>query len=156
IREGAIFGLANHTLLLAKDSREISIDDSGAPIRSDTGELLGAILVFRDVTEHRHAEEARALLAGLVDSSEDAIISKNLNGIVTSWNAAAERLFEYSPAEAIGQPIMLIIPGERRDEEALILSRLRRGERIEHFETERVAKNGRVVAISLTVSPVRN
>jgi len=156
IREGTIFGLANHTLLLAKDGREISIDDSGAPIRSEAGELLGAVLVFRDVTEHRHAEQARALLAGIVDSSEDAIISKNLSGIVTSWNAAAERLFGHSAAEAIGQSITLIIPAVRRDEETMFLSRLRRGERIEHFETERVAKDGRVVAISLTVSPIRN
>src|SRR5262249_7067332 len=111
---------------------------------------------FRDVTERRHAEEARALLANIVDSSEDAIISKNLSGVVTSWNAAAERLFGYSAREAIGQPITLIIPAERRDEETMFFGGLGRGERTEHFETERVGKDGRAVAISLTVSPVRN
>jgi PAS domain S-box-containing protein len=157
MREGTIFGLANHTVLITRDGREIAIDDSGAPIRSDAGELLGAVLVFRDVSERRHAEEARALLAGIVDTSEDAIISKNLNAVVTSWNAAAERMFGYTAAEAIGQPIAaLIVPPERRDEETMILTRLRGGERIEHFETERVAKDGRVVPISLTVSPVHN
>src|SRR5262245_58992805 len=157
IREGAIFGLANHTLLLAKDGRQISIDDSGAPIRSQSGEVIGAVLVFRDVSERRRSEEARALLAGIVESSEDAIISKSLNGVVTSWNGAAERLFGCSAAEAIGRSIVsLIIPPERRDEEAMILNRLRRGERIDHFETERVSKDGRLVPISLTGSPVGN
>ena len=156
IREGTIFGLANHTQLVAKDGRTIAIDDSGAPIRADSGECLGAVLVFRDVTERRQADEARALLAGIVSSSEDAIISKNLDGIITSWNAAAERLFGFTETEAVGQSIALIIPPERHDEEAAIFSRLRRGERIEHLETDRVAKDGRRVAISLTVSPVRN
>jgi PAS domain S-box-containing protein len=157
IREGRVFGLANHTLLIAKDGRELSIDDSGAPIRTDAGELLGAVLVFRDVTEQRHIEGARALLAEIVDSSEDAVISKNINGIVTSWNAAAERMFGYSASEAIGQSIStLIIPPDRLEEEALILTRLRRGERIEHTETERLAKDGRLVPVSLTVSPVRD
>ncbi len=157
IREGTIFGLANHTLLLTQDGREIAIDDSGAPIRSTAGDILGAVLVFRDVTEQRRAETARALLAGVVDSSEDAIISKNLDGVVTSWNAAAERLFGYAAPEAIGQSILtLMIPPERGDEETMILDRLRRGERVEHFETERLTKDGRCVPISLTVSPVRD
>jgi len=156
MREGSVFGLANHTVLLTKHGREVAIDDSGAPIRTETGESLGAVLVFRDVSDRRDAEEARALLASIIDSSEDAIISKNLDGIVTSWNAAAERMFGYTAAEAIGRSITFIIPSERRGEEIMILSRLRRGDRIEHFETERIAKDGRLVPISLTVSPVRD
>src|ERR1043166_3365268 len=104
IKEGSIFGLANHTLLITRDGREISIDDSGAPIRSQ-GKTLGAILVFRDITERRRAEQARALLAGIVDSSEDAIVSKSLEGIITSWNKAAERMFGWSAEEAIGKSI---------------------------------------------------
>src|ERR1043166_9297728 len=104
IEEGVIFGLANHTLLIARDGREISIDDSGAPIRSG-GKTLGAVLVFRDITERRRAEQARALLAGIVDSSEDAIVSKSLEGIITSWNKAAERMFGWSAEEAIGKSI---------------------------------------------------
>jgi PAS domain S-box-containing protein len=156
IREGVIFGLANHTVLVARDGREIAIDDSGAPIRTDAGEVLGAVLVFQDVSARREAEAARAFLASIVDSSEDAIITKDLDGTVTSWNAAAERVFGYSAAEAIGQPITLIVPHDRRDKEAMILRRLREGDRIEHFETERLRKNGDVVQISLTVSPVRN
>src|SRR5205814_6181406 len=122
IKEGVIFGLANHTLLIARDGREISIDDSGAPIRSQ-GEMLGAILVFRDITERRKAEQARALLAGIVDSSEDAIISKNLDGVITSWNHAAERMFGWSAEEAVGQSVVIIIPTELRDEETMILGR---------------------------------
>ena len=156
MKEGIVFGLANHTLLIARNGREISIDDSGAPIKTDKGEFLGAVLVFRDITERRRSEAAQALLAGIVDSSEDAIVSKKLDGTISSWNAAAERMFEYSAAEAVGQPITMIIPSERLDEEKLILNRLRQGERIAHFETVRVAKSGRRVNISLTVSPVRN
>jgi PAS domain S-box-containing protein len=100
--------------------------------------------------------DTEALLAAIVSSSDDAIISKTLNGIITSWNEGAERLFGYSPAEAIGQSITLIIPTERRDEENQILQRIRRGERVEHFETVRVAKNGQTLDVSLTISPVRD
>jgi len=155
IKEGVIQGLANHTLLLTKDGREISIDDSGAPIRAD-GQTVGAVLVFRDSSERRRAEQTRALLAGIVDSSEDAIVSKSLKGIVTSWNKAAERMFGWTAQEAIGQAIYLIIPAELRDEETMILSRIRQGQRVEHFETIRITKDGRRLNISLTVSPIRN
>lgn len=156
IREGVVFGLANHTILIAKDGSEIPIDDSGSPIRDATGELIGAVLIFRDITERRKAERARGILAAIVESSEDAIISKTLDGIIDSWNEAAERLFEYTASEAIGQLINIIIPQERLDEEEMILRRLRRGEQIEHLETVRVSKNGRPVNVELTVSPVRN
>jgi PAS domain S-box-containing protein len=156
IREGVVFGLGNHTILIAKDQTEIPIDDSGSPIRDATGELIGAVLIFRDITERRKTERARGILAAIVHSSEDAIISKSLDGIIDSWNEAAERLFEYTAIEAIGQPISIIIPPERLDEEAMILRRLRRGERIEHLETVRVSKTGRLVNVELTVSPVRN
>ena len=101
-------------------------------------------------------EEAAARLAAIVDSSDDAIVSKTLEGVITSWNQAAERIFGYTAAEAVGRHISLIIPEERGSEETEVLSRLVRGERINHFETIRRAKDGRPVAISLTVSPVRN
>src|SRR6185436_19998654 len=95
-------------------------------------------------------------LAAVVESSDDAIVSTTLDGVIRSWNAGAERIFGYTAAEAVGQPITLIIPPERHDEEPAILARLRRGERVEHFETVRVAKDGRRIDISLTVSPVRD
>jgi PAS domain S-box-containing protein len=155
IKEGVISGLANHTVLIARDGAEIFIDDSGAPIKSG-GEMLGAVLVFRDITERRRGEHARVLLAGIVDSSEDAIVSKSLEGIITSWNKSAEQMFGYTPEEAIGKSIIMIIPPELRAEETMILSRLRQGQRIEHFETVRVGKSGKRINISLTVSPVRN
>ena len=272
-------GLANHTVLIARDGTERPIDDSAAPIRDDAGATIGAVLVFRDVTERRQAEEAlrrkeaelrdfienatvglhwvgpdgiilwankaeldllgytreeylgrhiaefhvdrpviddilrrllnreelhgyearlrckdgsikhvlinssglwegerflhtrcfthditdrkraeesQSRLAAIVESSDDAIISKTLDGVIRSWNAGAERIFGYTAEEAVGRPITLIIPPERLDEERTILERLRRGERVEHFETVRVAKDGRRLDISLTVSPVRD
>jgi PAS domain S-box-containing protein len=109
------------------------------------------------VRDERHKwERAQLLLAGIVESSEDAIVSKNLDGIIDSWNAGAERLFEYTAAEAIGQPVTLIIPADRVDEEKMILNRLRKGERVEHFETVRISKTGKLIDISLTISPIRN
>ena len=109
-----------------------------------------------DVNQIAQAEQTQARLAAIVESSDDAIISKDLNGIIKSWNAAAERIFGYSAQEAIGQPITIIIPPELREEEAQILKRLRSGERIEHFETVRAAKNGKRLNISLTVSPMKD
>jgi len=102
------------------------------------------------------AEQATALLAAIVESSDDAIISKNLDGIITSWNKSAERLFGYSEEEAVGKHITLIVPTDRRDEEVKILQQLRRGERVDHFETVRVRKDGKLLDISLTISPVKD
>jgi PAS domain S-box-containing protein len=156
LREGVVVGLGNGTILRARDGTERPIDDSAAPMRGEGGATLGAVLVFRDVSERRRADEAQARLAAIVESSDDAIVSKTLDGVIQSWNAGAERLFGHSQQEAVGQSITLIIPPERLDEERAILERLRAGERVEHFETVRVAKDGRRLDISLTVSPVRD
>jgi len=109
-----------------------------------------------DAIRSAHAEQALARVAAIVESSADAIISKDLNGIINSWNATAERIFGYSAQEAIGQPITIIIPAELREEEAQIIKRLRNGERIDHFETVRVTKNGKRLNISLTISPIKD
>jgi PAS domain S-box-containing protein len=120
------------------------------------GQLVGAINLLVDLTERRRAEVRSAQLAAIVASSDDAIISKTLEGRVTSWNEGASRIFGWEASEMIGQPILRIIPPELHDEEVEILARLRRGERIEHFDTVRLAKDGRRVDISLTVSPIRD
>ena len=128
------------------------------PVRVTTliSTLRTALKARRRQYELRDQIEAQALLAAIIESSQDAIIGKTLDGTIISWNAGAERLFGYSAEEAIDQPITLIIPPERHDEEKVIIERLRRGEAIEHFETVRVAKSGRRLDISLTISPVRD
>jgi PAS domain S-box-containing protein len=156
LREGHIIGLANHTVLIRADGTDVPIDDSAAPIHDDTGAIVGVVLVFRDVTERRRAEKAKATLAEIIESSDDAIISKDLNGRIVTWNAGAERLFGYSEQEVIGQPITLIIPSSHLNEETMILQRIRNGERIDHYETVRQAKNGSLLDISLTISPIRD
>ena len=163
LREGTIMGLANHTMLIRKDGSECAIDDSAAPIRDADGQLVGAVLIFRDITERRKLErqlaerhDAALILASIVKFSEDAIISKSINGIIQSWNTSAERLFGYAAAEAIGKHISLIIPTDRAAEEEQIISRIRAGERVQHFDTVRQRKDGKQIHISLTVSPVLN
>jgi PAS domain S-box-containing protein len=106
-----------------------------------------------DLIERKEAEEVRGRLAAIVESSADAIVSKDLNGIIQTWNAGAEHLFGYSLQEAIGQPISMLIPPDNSDEEPGILERIRRGERLEHYETIRRRKDGSPVEVSLTVSP---
>jgi PAS domain S-box-containing protein len=110
----------------------------------------------RDITEGKQSQDASALLSAIVDSSDDAIISKDLNTIITSWNKGAERLFGYTAAEAIGRPITMIIPPDRLAEEPKIIERLKRGERVDHFETIRMRKDGSHLDISLTISPVKD
>jgi len=126
------------------------------PLRNEDNEVYAGLVIALDVTDIKQAEEKSARLAAIVTSSDDAIISKTLEGIVTSWNASAERIFGYTEAEMIGQPILKIIPPDRLDEEPRILERLRRGERVDHFETKRMTKDGRLLDISLTISPVKD
>jgi PAS domain S-box-containing protein len=126
------------------------------PICDANGAVVGAINMLIDVTEGRLADENQAFLASVVESSDDAIVTKTLEGRITSWNAGAERIFGYRSDEAIGQSIAMLIPDDRQAEETEILSRLRQGERIDHFETIRRHKDGRQLQISLTVSPVRD
>ena len=156
LKERVTQGLANHTVLIASDGTEIPIDDSAAPIVDENGQVQGAVLVFRDITGRRREEAMSRLLASIVESSDDAIISKDTHGIITSWNKGAERIFGYTVDEAIGSSIAMIAAPDRINEMPLILERIRNGERIDHYETVRRAKSGELVHVSLTVSPVRD
>jgi PAS domain S-box-containing protein len=144
------------TVRMGKGGRRIDVSLTISPVRDASGAIIGASKIAREITERKRLTTARAYLAAIVDSSDDAILSKDLHGIITSCNAATVRLFGYSAAELIGQPVRILIPPDRQAEEDVILARLRRGERIEHFETVRLAKDGRHLDISLTVSPVRD
>jgi PAS domain S-box-containing protein len=125
------------------------------PIRDGTGRIIGAVNMLMDITESKCAEDALRRLAAIVESSEDAIISKDLNGIITSWNRGAEQLFGYGAQEIIGKPITVLMLAEHSEEEPNILRRIRRGERIEHYDTVRRRKDGSLVEISLTISPLK-
>jgi PAS domain S-box-containing protein len=125
------------------------------PLFDASGTMVGAVNMLVDMSGRQRGESAAHQLAAIVESSDDAIVSKDLNGIITSWNEGAERLFGYSAAEVIGKSITLLIPADRQDEEPHILARIRRGERIDHYETVRQRKDGSMVEISITVSPVR-
>ena len=138
------------------DGRRVTFLPFPTLVRDADGAIEGAVNVLLDVTDRREGQIGLARLAAIVTSSDDAIISKTLEGIVTSWNDGARRIFGYEPEEMIGQPISRIIPPELLPEEESILARLRRGERIDHFDTVRVARDGRRLSISLTVSPIRD
>jgi PAS domain S-box-containing protein len=126
------------------------------PMFDDKGAVAGAVNMLVDITDSKNSEEAREHFAAIVASSDDAIISKDLNGIIRSWNKGAERIFGYSKEEAIGRSITMLIPEDRQNEEPGIIERIRRGERIEHYETIRQRKDGSLIDISLSVSPVKN
>jgi PAS domain S-box-containing protein len=122
--------------------------EQGKPTR-----FLGTVL---DITELKQVEEHSARLAAIVTSSDDAIISKTLDSVITTWNDGAQRLFGYTADEVIGETIYKLIPDDRQEEEPMILTRLKRGERIEHFETQRQTKDGRLIDVSLTISPIKD
>jgi PAS domain S-box-containing protein len=147
----------NEDVLMEQPSgRRIVVRVNIDPIRDQAGRVVGAVNVFEDVTERRRAEHAQAHLAAVVESSDDAIVTKSLEGTITSWNAGAARIFGYSAEEAVGRSITLIIPPDRYHEEVGILERLRRGERIDHYETIRRRRDGSLLDISISVSPVRD
>lgn len=126
------------------------------PLRNERGKVIGAINCLYDITDRKQAEEAAAYLAAIVSSSTDAIVGKTLKGIITSWNASAQRMFGYTPEEIIGRSVRRLIPPDRQEEEDNILARLSSGEHIEHFETVRVTKDGRHIDVSLTISPIKD
>ena len=142
--------------LRGRDARYRWFLSRAMPIRDDEGRIVRWFGTHTDITELREAEEMQARLAAIVNSSDDAIVSKDLEGMVTSWNPGAERLFGYRADEMIGRPITLIIPPERRHEEPMILDRLRRGEPIEQYETVRVKKDGTRFDVSLSISPLKD
>ncbi|HXT24851.1 MAG TPA: PAS domain S-box protein [Candidatus Eisenbacteria bacterium] len=138
------------------DGSRVTVSMYIDPIRDQDGAIAGVVNFFHDTYERKQAERTNGLLAAIVDSSDDAIVSKSLDGIITSWNKGAEQLFGYSAKEAIGQNIRLIVPQDRHHEEATILTLLARGERVDHFETVRVRKDGSMLDISVAISPVKD
>ncbi|HYE86239.1 MAG TPA: PAS domain S-box protein [Vicinamibacterales bacterium] len=166
-RVGVENALANRTdynieYRLVNGTGERWVSASGRGVYDPAGAVVGMLGVVQDITERvrvrdtlRQQERAQAYLAAIVDSADDAIVAKNLDGIIQSWNAGAERVFGYRASEMVGKPVRMLIPPERQSEEDAILARLRRGERVDHFETVRVRKDGTHVHVSLTVSPVR-
>jgi PAS domain S-box-containing protein len=138
------------------DGQKIIVLANIEPLFDNDGNLTGAISVFQDITEKKRAEIGLKRLAAIVESSEDAIISKTLKGIITSWNSAAEKMFGYTEDEIIGKPIDILIPHTNRQEEKEIISKIKAGQKIDHFETIRLRKDGTEINISLTVSPIKN
>jgi len=141
------------TVRLRKDGRRILVSVTISPIRDSTGRIVGASKIARDVTR---TTELEALYAAIIASADDAIVSKDLDGIVQSWNSAAEKIFGYTAEEMVGHSITKILPRDRLEEENQILSKLRRGQRVDHFETVRQRKDGELIDVSVTISPIRD
>ena len=144
------------TIRIRKNGERFPISVTISPIKDDDGKIIGASKIGRDISDRRRSEESRFRLAAIVDSADDAIIGKDLNGIITSWNRGARRLFGYEEEEIIGQSIRRLIPEDLRYEEDEILRKLRAGEKIEHYETTRISKGGEIREVSVIISPIRN
>ena len=146
----------SETVRLTKDGRRVDISLTVSPIKAPDGTVIGASKIARDVTLTKQLERDARHFAAIIASSDDAIVSKTLEGTVVTWNPAAEKLFGYTASEIVGRSIRLIVPPDRQAEEDRVLSAVRRGEVIDHFETVRLRKDGTHVPISLTVSPIRD
>jgi PAS domain S-box-containing protein len=142
------------TIRVAKDGHEIPISITVSPIIGSGGKVIGASKIARDITDRKKAEEKQSILASIIDTSDDTILSKTLGGIITSWNRAAEKMFGYTEAEVLGKHISLIIPPVRMGEEEFIIGEIIKGNRVDHFHTIRIAKDGHEVPISLSISPI--
>jgi two-component system CheB/CheR fusion protein len=152
---GKIQEVRNQEVVIERpDGSRITVVVNIRPLKNQLGEVTGAVNCFYDISERKLAEQALARLAAIVESSHDAIISKDLNGIIETWNLGAERLFGYTRQEAIGQSITMLIPPDRIEEEPVILGRIRHGQHVDHYESVRRRKDGRLVDVSLTISPI--
>jgi PAS domain S-box-containing protein len=154
LQRGGRFGHFEATRV-AKDGRSLDVSVAASPILDEDGRVVGASLVERDVTARRQAAEAAERLAAVVRSSSDAVVSKTLDGTITAWNPAAERLYGYAAHEAVGCSIEMLVPPEKRRELAGVLARVARGEAVEQLETTRIRRDGRRIRVLLSVLPIR-
>lgn len=143
------------TVRVTKSGRRLNVSLTVSPVRDESGRVIGASKIARDITVRAGDDRNLAMLAAIVQSSDDAIISKSLGGMVTSWNPAAERLYGFSAEEMIGHSILKVVPPDLAGEEDEILARVSAGEKLDHYETRRLTKSGRMVHVSITVSPIR-
>jgi PAS domain S-box-containing protein len=143
------------TIRRRKDGSLVEVSLTVSPVRAADGTIIGASKIAREISERKYMDREVRRLAAIVESADDAIVGKDLNGIVQSWNRGAERIFGYTADDIIGRSITTIIPTERLDEEELVLARVRAGMSVEHFETVRQRKDGSLIDVSLTVSPIR-
>jgi PAS domain S-box-containing protein len=151
-------GTVSHAeaILERPDGSRVDIVAHCTPLFDHHARIKGCVVMLSDVTDKKRGEHSQAQLSAIVESSDDAILSKNLDGIIQTWNKGAERVFGYTADETVGQPVLMLIPPDRHDEEPGIIARIRRGERVDHFETVRRRKDGSLIDISLTISPVKN
>ncbi|MEG9327315.1 PAS domain S-box protein [Salinimicrobium catena] len=144
------------TIRLDKSGKEIPISVTVSPLKDASGKIIGASKVARDISDKLQVEEKQAMLSAIVESSDDAIVSKDLNGIIMSWNRGAEQIFGYKEEEVIGKSIKILFPKERLQEEDVIINRVINGKKIDHFETIRRHKSGKEIPVSITVSPIKD
>jgi PAS domain S-box-containing protein len=177
LREGIVIGISDQTRVVARDGTSRPVFDIAAPIKDLDGRIQGAVYVLHDVTDKlaaevsqleskqarqsadvamRRAEHTRQALAAIVESSDDAIISQSLDGIITSWNAGAERILGYTADEIVGKQVAVLRPPTGAEDIASTLQQIREGKRIEHFETRRLTKDRRIIDVSVSVSPIRD
>ncbi len=141
--------------MIRPDGTRRNMESTAIPMPDAQGRLMH-LAVTRDVTDRKRSETDRSLLAAIIESSDDVIVSKTLDGIITSWNKGAERILGYSAEEVIGQHVSMLMPPDAMEDTTKILNRIRRGEKVDHYETRRRRKDGTIIDVSLTVSPVRN
>ena len=156
LREGESDRCVFEKRYLRKNGEPVWSQTTVTLMRDETGRVFQLLGIIQDIDDQKQTEGLRNRLTAVVEHSDDAIITKTLNGVITSWNPAAERIFGYSAEEAIGKSVTLLIPEKHRDEEPEILDRLRRGQRIDHYETTRKRKDGALINVSLTVSPIKD
>lgn len=144
------------TQRVTKDGVVIDVSVTISPIKEISGRVIGASVIARDITEKKVLDEQRRKLAAIIDSSDDAIISKTLEGIITSWNRGAEKIYGYAAEEVIGKPVSILIPPDSRDELPQLLKQVKGGNKVDHYESKRVRKDGKTVHVSVTISPIKD